>query len=211
MLGPAPAPRIKVSRPQAESGPSPALQAAYAALRAGDDPTAQRLYDDLAQRDPRNLDVVLGRAAIAARRGDLDAARDHYLEALRLEPRNAVAQGALLALFGRADYATAELRLKELAAREPIAFLYQALGTLYAEQGLWPQAQEAYFQAHRLGPRNPDHAYNLAVSLEHIGQHALAASYYRRAVEIAHARPTDAFDVARAERRAARIAAASTD
>jgi tetratricopeptide (TPR) repeat protein len=211
LLGPVPAPKIKVTRATPESGPSPALRAAYAALIAGDYNSASRLYEQLAQSDPRNIDVLLGQAAVALHRVDTDAARNHYMAVLRLEPTNAVAQGALLALFGRADYATAELRLNELASREPVAFLYQALGTLYAEQGLWPQAQHAYFQAHRLDGRNADHAYNLAVSLEHIGQRGQAAVYYRRAVELASARPTSAFDVAVAQDRAARLTAALSD
>lgn len=211
LLGPAPAPKIKVTRAEPEAGPSPALRSAYEALSAGDYRTAEPLYEQLARSDPRNIDVLLGQAALAVQRGDTDAARNHYMAVLRLEPSNAVAQGVLLAIFGRADYPTAELRLKELTSREPVAFLYQALGTLYAEQGLWPQAQHAYFQAHRLEARNANHAYNLAVSLEHIGQRAQAAVYYRRAVELARARPTSAFDVAGAENRAARLTASRDD
>lgn len=205
VLGPAPAPKVQVSRAAQDAGPSAALRSAYAALQAGDYEAAMRLYGQVAQNEPHNIDVLLGQAAIALHRDDFDTARNAYLGVLRLEPANAVAQGALLALFGRADYATAELRLKELVAREPSAFLYQSLGTLYAEQMLWPQAQNAYFQAHRMDPRNPDHAYNLAVSLEHIGQRALAVTYYRRAVGLARARATAAFDVTQAESRAAII------
>jgi tetratricopeptide (TPR) repeat protein len=211
VLGPAPAPKVQVSRATPGVGPSPALRSAHATLQAGDYETASRLYGEVARNDPHNVDVLLGQAAIAIHRDDIDGARNAYLGALRLEPSNTVAQGALLALFGRADYETAELRLKELVAREPSAFLYQSLGTLYAEQGLWPQAQNAYFQAHRMEPRIPDHAYNLAVSLEHIGQRALAAMYYRRAVELARVRTTAAFDVAHAESRAAVITAAGRE
>lgn len=208
---PRPAPKISVSRATPESGPSPALRAAYDALQRRDYETAARLYDHLARTDQRNPDVLLGQAAIALHRGDVDAARNHYVAVLRLEPANTTAQGTLLALFGRADYATAEMRLKELASRDPSAFLYQALGTLYAEQGLWPQAQHAYYQAHRVDAHNADHAYNLAVSLEHIGQREPAATYYRRAVELARTRPTTAFDVAHAQSRAARLAGAGND
>lgn len=205
------APKIQVTRATPETGPSPALRSAYNALQARDYGTAGPLYEQLARADPRNLDVLLGQAAIALHRGDVDNARSHYVAVLRLEPSNTAAQGALLALFGRADYATAELRLKALADREPSAFLYQALGTLYAEQALWPQAQHAYFQAHRLDVRNADHAYNLAVSLEHVGQRALAGTYYRRAVDLARTQVATGFDVSRAENRAASLSAASGD
>jgi len=211
LLGPAPAPKIKVTRSTPEAAPSPTLRAAYDAMQARDYDTAARLYDQVARDDARNVDALLGVAAIAANRGDFDRARNQYLAVLRIEPAHALAQAALLALFGRADYATAELRLKELAGREPSAFVYQALATLYAEQGLWPQAQHAYFQAYRLDPRDPDHAYNLAVGLEHVGQHTLAATYYRRAVELARVHPTGAFDAALAASRAAQLAAAGNN
>jgi tetratricopeptide (TPR) repeat protein len=201
------APKIKVTRATPEAGPSPQLRAAHAALQAGDYEAASRLYEPLARADPRNVDVLLGQAAIAVQRADIDGARNHYLAVLRLEPVNATAQGALLALFGRADYATAELRLKDLVSRDPSAFLYQALGNLYAEQALWPQAQYAYFHAHRLDARNADHAYNVAVSLEHIGQRASAAGYYRTAAGLARTHATAGFDVALAERRAAALSA----
>lgn len=205
---PAPTPKIEVSRTVTPGGPTPEVRAAYAAFQSGDYASAARLYDRAASADPRSIDALLGQAAVAMHQGQADGARERYLAVLRLEPANAVAQGGLLALFGRADYASAELRLKELAARDPSAFLYQALGTLYAEQGLWPQAQHAYFHAHRLDAGNADHAYNLAVALEHIGQRATAASYYRRAVELARGRATPGFDVAQAERRAAQLTAA---
>ncbi len=205
---PAQAPKIEVSRTMAPAGPTPEVRAAYAALQAGDYASAARLYDRAALGDPRNVDALLGQATVALHEREFDRARERYFAVLRLEPANVAAQGALLALFGRADYASAELRLKELAGREPSAFLYQALGTLYAEQDLWPQAQHAYFEAHRLDPRNADHAYNLAVGLEHIGQRAAAATYYRRAVELARGRAAPGFDVAQAERRAALLTAA---
>ena len=49
----------------------------------------------------------------------------------------------------------------------------------------WPDAQQAYFQAHQLQPDNPDYAFNLAVALEHIGQPKAALDFYRRAVQAA--------------------------
>ncbi len=206
-----PAPRIKVTAAQPEAEPSAPLRAAYRALQARDFEAAGRLYQDLARTDPRNVDVLLGQAAVAAQRNDYEAARTLYLAVLKLEPRNAAAQGGLLALFGRADYPTAELRLKGLLAREPNAFLYHALGTLYAEQAFWPQAQHAYFQAYHLDPASADHAFNLAVSLEHVGQRSLARTYYRRAMELARTSRAATFDLALAEERAARLATADNN
>jgi len=199
-------PRIRVDRVAPEPGPSDALRAAYRTLHAGDFGTAARLYEELARAEPRNVDVLLGLASLALHRGDAASARAYYLRILRIEPRHAYAQAGLLAMLGRADYSSAEARLKELLGREPSAFLYHTLGNLYAEQSLWSQAQHAYFQAYHLEPDNCDYAYNLAVGLEHVGQRALALGYYRRAVELARVRGTASFDVSRAEDRIGRLA-----
>lgn len=201
-----PTPKIRVYRAPPEPGPSAALRTAYAALHAGDFGTATRLYEELSRTEPRNADVLLGLASLALHRGDTESARAYYLGVLRIDPRHALAQAGLLVMLGRADYYSAEARLKELAAREPAAFIYHTLGNLYAEQSLWPQAQRAYFQAYRLAPDNCDYAYNLAVGLEHVGQRNLALGYYRRAVELARVRGPANFDLSRAADRIGRLA-----
>jgi tetratricopeptide (TPR) repeat protein len=203
-----PAPEIRVARPEADGASMARLRAARSALQAGDEAGAMRLYEEAARADNRNVGALLGLGAIAARRGDRDAARAHYQRVLRLEPRNATALGALLALFPVFDRADTEIRLKALIAREPSAFLYGSLAQLYAGRSMWPQAQDAYFEAYRLEPDNADHAYNLAVALEHIGQHEPALDHYRRALKLARASRPARFDLAAAEDRVARLAAA---
>jgi cytochrome c-type biogenesis protein CcmH/NrfG len=51
-----------------------------------------------------------------------------------------------------------------------------ALGNLYAQQGRWPDAQQAYFRAYGAAPDNPDYAYNLAVGLDRLNQPKLAST-----------------------------------
>lgn len=198
--------RIVVSRGDAEPAMHPLLPQAYAALRAERVHEAERLYRRLLEAEPLNVDALLGLAAAATLRGDEEEATRHYLNVLRLNPRHALAQSALLGLLGRADPVAAETRLHELLAREPSAFVYFTLGNLYADQSLWLQAQQAYFQAHHLEPANPDYAYNLAVALEHVNQPKLALGYYRRALELS-ARSSAHFDPAQAKERIGRLAA----
>jgi tetratricopeptide (TPR) repeat protein len=69
------------------------------------------------------------------------------------------------------------------------------LGNLYASEKRWPDAQQQYFRALTLEPENPDHAFNLAVSLEHLDQPKLALDYYRKAQSLA-AQRKPAFDPA---------------
>ena len=81
-----------------------------------------------------------------------------------------------------------------------------ALGNLYAAQARWSDAQEAYFEAYSRAPENPDYAFNLAISLEHLGQRQPALNYYRQAVEVAQSRP-HGFDPAQAQSRIAELLA----
>lgn len=173
---------VKVSRSRkAEPTGNATATGAYQAFMAGDDATAGRLYRQLLQAEPRNVDALLGLAAVAARQENMDEAARHYAHALELEPRNSVAQAGLIALMSQADFVAAESRLKSLLAQQPdAAYLYAALGGVYAEQNRWPDAQQSYFQAFRLEPGNAEHAYNLAISLDQMGKADLALEYYQR-------------------------------
>ncbi|MDH3547468.1 MAG: tetratricopeptide repeat protein, partial [Gammaproteobacteria bacterium] len=62
-------------------------------------------------------------------------------------------------------------------------YLNFALANIYGAQNRWQEAQGLYFRALQNNPDDPNYAYNLAVSLEHIAQPGAAISYYRRALE----------------------------
>ena len=193
--------RIAVSAGTARPTLNPALTNAYLALQTGDLEQARTLYARVAQAEPLNIDALLGLAYIAAQQNRADDAMQQYLRIVQLEPRNAVAQGAMIGLVGRADPVAAETRLKQLLAREPSPFLHFVLGNLYADQGAWAQAQQAFFQAHHLEPDNPDYAYNLAVSLDHLRQSKLALGFYTKAEQLAALRGRVNFSVSQARER----------
>jgi len=204
---PAPAPAaardtIKVT-PGGRAPPAvnPLLAEAYAALTEGNFESSQRLYHQLQRSEPGNVDALLGLAAIALRQGDSNQAVKHYLAALERDPRNTYAQAGMIAIVGGADPLAAETRVKQLIARDPSAYLYFTLGNVYVDQNRWPDAQQAYFQAHHLQPDNADYAYNLAVALEHIGQPKTALDYYRRAVQAAAAKGRADFSPVAAQER----------
>ena len=197
---------IAVSQAASEPAINPTHAQAYAALQSGQADEARKLYGQLAAADPKNVDALLGLAAIAAQRGEVEEATRRYLQILELEPRNALAQSGLIALLGRADPIAAESKLRQLIAREPSAHLHFTLGNLHAEQSQWAAAQQAYFQAHHLDPANPDYAYNLAVALEHISQPKLALGFYRRAEQLAAARGRSNFSVPQVKERIGKLA-----
>jgi Tfp pilus assembly protein PilF len=200
---PATADRSGIRVMRGTSGPSinPVLAEAYQSLERGNLEASQRLYNQVVRDEPRNIDALLGLAAISAQQGDGDGATRRYSRVLEIDPRNSTAQAGLLGAMGAADPLAAESRLKQLIAREPTSFLYFTLGNLYAEQNRWSQAQQAYFQAFSMEPGNPDYAYNLAVGLEHLNQPRPALNYYRQAVKLAQARGSANFSVPGAQAR----------
>jgi tetratricopeptide (TPR) repeat protein len=173
---------------------SPVLLQAYQALQNGEENRARELYQQVLQVEPRNVDALLGLGAIAWKQGRADEASQHYQRVLELEPRNAYAQAGLIAIVGGADPQASESRLKQLIAREPSAFLHFTLGNLYAEQGQWPAAQQAYFQAYQMQSDNADYAFNVAVGLEHLGQNRPALDYYRKALDLSFRKGRANFD-----------------
>lgn len=176
---------LKITRNPIELGINPDLSAAYQAFNDGDDAKAQYHYRKVLQSDVRNTDALLGMAAIASRQGRTPDAAGWYAEVLEVDPRNSIALAALASGHAEVDPVGAESRLKNLLVQKPeAAHLHAALGNLYAERNDWPQAQQAYFQAHHFAPANPDYAFNLAISLDHLGKSALALQYYKQALAL---------------------------
>ena len=173
---------LKITRNPVVVGVHPDLSAAYQAFNKGDDATAQYHYRKVLQSDVRNTDALLGMAAVASRQGRTPDAAGWYAKVLEVDPRNTIAQAALASGYAQVDPIGAESRIKNMLAQKPdAAHLHAALGNVYVERGDWPQAQQAYFQAYHHASTNADYAFNLAVSLDHLGKSSLALQYYKQA------------------------------
>lgn len=198
---PAPAqPQIRFAR-SADNPSRPVTADAYEALQSGNLAGARAAYERSLRTDPRNVDALHGRAAVALREGRIEDAEADFLRILENDPRNAEANAALVGLRGSGDPVATESRIKSLLAQQPNASaLHFALGNLYARQHRWNEAQQAYFGALTTDGDNPDYLFNLAVSLDQLHQPRLAADYYGRALKAADGRLA-AFDRGLAARR----------
>lgn len=184
---------------------SPDVSAGYAALRDGDLAEARRRYQAALAADPASVDARLGLATAEARAGDATLARKHYRDVLELDSRNATALAGLASLADAAVPEKVESQLREDVARFPeSAPLRFALGSHYAAQRRWGEAQAAFYEAYRLDADNADILYNLAVSLDHVRQPRLAADFYRKAIEASRGQPTQ-FDPTPVRRRLAEL------
>ena len=141
---------------------------------------------------------------IASATAPYDVAR-HYRKTLALDPKNpaAIAGLAALADFNRPEGLEEQLRA-DLTRYPQSPALHFTLGNLYASQSRWNEAQAAYFEAYRLDPDGADLAYNLAVSLDNLGQSRLAADFYQRALA-ASGRQAAQFDKGQVSRRIAEL------
>lgn len=179
----------------------PQLERAYEAVQRNDLEAARQIYQSVLQREPSNRDALLGMATIEVRTRSYEIAEARYLRLLELDPRDPYAQAGLLALR-QADPVASESRLKNLLASQPDSPQLQfALGNQYALQSRWSEAQQAYFRALAVDPENPDYAFNLAVSLDHLHQKTQAVEFYRRSLALSERRP-GSFDRALAAARA---------
>lgn len=176
----APSLRITTSKLRVD----PNVDRGYELLNGGRLAEARQEYAQALRKDPKSIDALLGTAAIHAAEGRADEAEAFYLRALEADPKNPLAQAALLGLRGSADPVQSESRLKTLLAAQPRQpFLHFSLGNLYARQQRWHDAQQAFFDAHSGDPENADYLFNLAVSLDQLRQIRLAVEYYNRALE----------------------------
>lgn len=200
--------RIQIRRSRTSPTVNPDTAAGFDALARGDAEAARQSYQRALAADPASRDAALGLAAAEARRGNTGEALRLYQRVLELDPRDPLANAGLVALRPPGDAAQAESRLKLLLAQQPdSAPLHFALGNLLAGQSRWAEAQQEYFRAFSLEPAHPDYAFNLAVSLDQIGQRRLAADHYRRALALASGGAAG-FDRAQAERRLQELEAA---
>jgi tetratricopeptide (TPR) repeat protein len=178
--------RIRIVRAHKTDPLNQRLLEAYHAYQTGNYTLAARHYHDVLEQDATNRDALLGLAAIAQRNGDRQQSADYYITLLKYDPRDSTAISGLVSLQGASLTVENESRMKMLLDQEPkAAHLHFTLGTLYAGQSRWADAQQSFFNAHRYAPENADYAYNLAVSLDRIGKQTTALEYYRRAVKLA--------------------------
>ncbi len=172
---------LRIEQHQAESI-DPLLNSAYLAYREGKFDQAQQLYREALKLDERNTDALLGLAVIAQRRGADSIAAHYYTKVLELNPRDAVANAGMSALTTSDNV---ESRLKILLnEQQNSSALHFALGNHYAAQERWGEAQQSYFNAYKLEPKNAGLAFNLAISLERLGQKKLAAQHYQIALQL---------------------------
>ena len=158
------------------------LSDAFAAYQRGDDATALQNYARVLQEDPTNRNALLANAAIKVQNGNTVSAIADYQQLLHANPKDSLAMSSLISIAHTAPRES-ESQLKLMIRDEPESpHLNFVLANLYGAQNRWQEAQSLYFKALENKPEDPNYAYNLAVSLEHIAKPKAAITYYERAI-----------------------------
>lgn len=196
------APLIRVTRSESPLQVNALVAQAYQAFQNADWQTATERYQSVLRGDANNRDALLGLAAIAVQHANLPIARSYYTRLLQLDANDSVAVAGLQSVASGAAAPGSESEIKSLIAKAPgVAYLHFSLGNVYVSQERWPDAERSFFEAYRLEKTRPDYAYNLAVSLDHLGQSSPALHYYETALTLA-ATTAAGFDVPQATLRA---------
>jgi len=146
---------------------------------------AEKLYKKVLVLEPINRDALLGFAAIATKEKRYEFARKRYQYLIRLNPKDSLAIAGLSMLDHHINSQQNESKLKFMIKQQPdSAHLSFALGTQYATQKKWPQAQSAYFNAWSAEIKNADYSYNLAVSLDHLDKKKQALDFYKLSLRL---------------------------
>lgn len=178
---------LQISRSRAVRESDLLVHDAYADYKAGNFDSAAAAYQKVLITHPENRDALLGLAAIAQNRGNQQQASQYYLRVLKNYPSDVIAKAALLASTNSKESAAEnESLLKSMISDSPdTADLHFILGNVFASTSRWNDAQQSFFEAFRLDNENANYAYNLAVSLDHLGKTQAALQYYRLAMELA--------------------------
>ena len=175
--------RLKIAKSIRAAKSSEKVSQAYEAYRANDFESARALYEQAISIRPQDTNALNGLAALALRENDKERAHELYSKALKFDPNNATAKTAIFQIEGGVGNRVTESQLKLLLDEggDPGAINF-ALGTLYSRHTRWNDAQLAFFEAVRHRPNNPDYLYNLAVSLDQMGQRGAAKDFYQQAL-----------------------------
>lgn len=177
--------QIQIKRKTTEDPIGVLLAQAYAEFKKSEYISSEKIYKKVIDRDKNNHDALLGLAAIAVKQNRNNEAKEIYIKLLTLDPKDSYAKAGLSALINQRNAQLNESQLKIMLREQPNAgHLYFALGNILLNQKRYAEAQTAFFNAWSSNKSNTDYAYNLAVSLDHLGKPENAAEFYQLTVKL---------------------------
>ncbi len=170
----------------APSNLSLVIERGFKAYQQGRFDLAKQEYDKALEISPRDRDALLGAAALATQQGRMQDAFHYYRLRISDAPDDPFARAGLLTIASLdGDDPGLKSSIEEMLVDSPdTAYLHFLKGSIYAAANEWNPAQSAFFDAYNRERSNPDYAYNLAVSMDHLNQPEEARRYYQEALRL---------------------------
>ncbi len=160
------------------------LETAREALEAGQMETAVSLYKRALEKEPANKQALFGLATSYQVSGQIEQARDLYIQLIKMDQNNWPALNNFLVLVSQEAPEDALKHLLSLQTTNPhFAPIPAQIGLIYLKQEKFPEAARYLSQAAVLDPQNMRYRYDLAVLLDHAGDTVSAVKLYEQVLE----------------------------
>lgn len=160
------------------------LVSANRALDLDRNDAALEMFDQLYKRNPRDPRILMGRAVAQQKLGQDDVAIVSYQALLDIDPKNSDAVVNMMGLLQKQYPAVALRRLNDMQEKFPTnPGIAAQLGMTYAQMGNNKDAIKSLSMAEALDPTNAQHAFNMAVIFDRVGDKTNAMKYYTEALQ----------------------------
>jgi len=155
------------------------LYVAYDALTVGQLESATAYYKKVLLQHPENQDALFGLAVSYHKGGQLEQAREAYIELIQLNRTHRKALSNFIMLAAQEAPEAALLELKELEKSNPeFSPIPAQIAMIYIEKRDFKMAAKHLTRAAILEPENLEYRYNLALVMEIMGSKNVAARLY---------------------------------
>lgn len=160
------------------------LEAGYENLINGREAIAAGYYQEVLAVEPRNEMALFGLATTYQRMGKIEDAREVYGDLLSINPSHREALNNFMALISNEAPQEAIAELEALETENPdFSPIPAQLGVVYNRIGNPQMAARKLARALNLSPDNISYKYNLAITLDKLGQWEDASNLYLELIE----------------------------
>lgn len=154
-------------------------------FNSGNIETSLYYYKQATITDPSHIEALFGTGVCYQMLGQADQAIKAYMSILAIEPESYPAKNNLIVLIAGKSVTGAIDELVLISQQYPHnAFILAQIGTLYSYNMQYKESIEYLGRAIQNDASNPLYTYNMAITLDKMGQHKDAYAYYEHTISL---------------------------